>query len=127
MLVIGTIISTAFANPLKDTVINFSNETTIPSFFISFVALPLATKLSDVIPILIYASRKSAESTSLTFNELYRTVSVNNVIQLSVFLAVVYIRGLRWEFSSEVLVILIVCVVMGGFAVSVPPSPSGHP
>ncbi|KAJ0102105.1 hypothetical protein Patl1_04774 [Pistacia atlantica] len=116
MLVIGTIISTAFANPLKDTVINFSNATTIPSFFISFVALPLATKLSDVIPILIYASRKSEESASLTFNELYRTVSVNNVIQLSVFLAVVYIRGLRWEFSSEVLVILIVCVVMGGFA-----------
>ncbi|KAJ0044345.1 hypothetical protein Pint_04675 [Pistacia integerrima] len=116
MLVIGTIISTAFANPLKDTVINFSNATTIPSFFISFVALPLATMLSDVIPILIYASRKSKKSASLTFNELYRTVSVNNVIQLSVFLAVVYIRGLRWELSSEVLVILIVCVVMGGFA-----------
>ncbi|KAJ0044350.1 hypothetical protein Pint_04679 [Pistacia integerrima] len=116
MLVIGTIISTAVANPLKDTVINLSNATTIPSFFISFIALPLATKLSDVIPILIYASRKSKNSASLTFNELYRTVSVNNVIHLSVFLAVVYIRGLRWEFSSEMLVILIVCIVMGGFA-----------
>ncbi|KAJ0101037.1 hypothetical protein Patl1_04780 [Pistacia atlantica] len=88
MLVIGTIISTAVANPLKDTVINLSNATTIPSFFISFVALPLATKLSDVIPILIYASRKSMKSASLTFIELYSTVSVNNVIHLSVFLAV---------------------------------------
>ena len=38
---------------------------------------------------------------------------MNNVLCLSVFLALVYIRGLTWDFSSEVLVIFIVCIVMG--------------
>uniref|UniRef100_M1B8K5 Sodium/calcium exchanger family protein n=3 Tax=Solanum TaxID=4107 RepID=M1B8K5_SOLTU len=41
---------------------------------------------------------------------------MNNLLCLSVFLALVYIRGLTWDFSSEVLVILIVCVVVGVFA-----------
>lgn len=40
---------------------------------------------------------------------------MNNVLCLSVFLALVYVRGLTWDFSSEVLVILIVCIVMGVF------------
>ncbi|KAK6157342.1 hypothetical protein DH2020_011590 [Rehmannia glutinosa] len=47
---------------------------------------------------------------------LYGAVTMNNVLCLSVFLALVYVRGLDWDFSSEVLVILIVCVVMGVFA-----------
>lgn len=38
---------------------------------------------------------------------------MNNILCLSVFLALVYVRGLVWDFSSEVLVILIVCIVMG--------------
>ena len=40
---------------------------------------------------------------------------MNNVLCLSVFLALVYVRELAWDFSSEVLVIVIVCVVMGVF------------
>lgn len=45
--------------------------------------------------------------------QLYGAVTMNNILCLSVFLALVYIRGLSWDFSAEVLVILIVCVVMG--------------
>lgn len=47
--------------------------------------------------------------------QIYGAVSMNNVLCLSVFLALVYARGLTWNFSSEVLVILIVCIVMGVF------------
>ncbi|KAG9150015.1 hypothetical protein Leryth_010063 [Lithospermum erythrorhizon] len=47
---------------------------------------------------------------------IYGAVTMNNVLCLSVFLALVYVRGLTWDFSSEVLVILVVCVVMGVFA-----------
>jgi hypothetical protein len=38
---------------------------------------------------------------------------MNNILCLSVFLALVYVRDLTWEFSAEVVVILIVCIVMG--------------
>ncbi|KAK8622680.1 hypothetical protein V6N13_117586 [Hibiscus sabdariffa] len=116
MLLLGTIIAAAFADPLVDAVDNFSAATSIPSFFISFIALPLATNSSEAVSAIIFASRKKQRTASLTFSELYGAVTMNNVLCLSVFLALVYVRGLTWDFSSEVLVILIVCLVMGAFA-----------
>ncbi|RZC65256.1 hypothetical protein C5167_008946 [Papaver somniferum] len=94
LLLLGATIAAAFADPLVDTVNNFSTATSIPPFFISFIALPLATNSSEAI---------------------YGAVTMNNILCLSVFLALVYVRGLSWDFSAEVLVILIVCVVMGLF------------
>ncbi|XP_051125008.1 sodium/calcium exchanger NCL-like [Andrographis paniculata] len=116
LLLLGTCIAAAFADPLVDVVTNFSNATSIPTFFISFVALPLATNSSEAVSAIIFATRKKLRSASLTFSELYGAVTMNNVLCLSVFLALVYARGLIWDFSSEVLVILIVCIVMGVFA-----------
>ncbi|KAJ9671515.1 hypothetical protein PVL29_025291 [Vitis rotundifolia] len=115
MLLLGTLIAAVFADPLVDAVDNFSDATSIPTFFISFIALPLATS-SEAVSAIIFASRKKNRTTSLTFSVLYGAVTMNNVLCLSVFLALVYVRGLTWDFSSEVLVILIVCVVMGVFA-----------
>ncbi|XP_010519243.1 PREDICTED: uncharacterized protein LOC104798750 [Tarenaya hassleriana] len=116
MLLLGTAIAAAFADPLVDTVHNFSAATSIPSFFISFIALPLATNSSEAVSAIIFASRKKIRTASLTFSELCGGVTMNNILCLSVFLALVYARGLTWNFSSEVLVILIVCLVMSGFA-----------
>ncbi|KAK9688799.1 hypothetical protein RND81_09G011700 [Saponaria officinalis] len=112
-LVLGTIIAAAFADPLVDAVDNFSTATSIPSFFISFIALPLATNSSEAVSAIIFASRKKRKSASLTFSEIYGAVTMNNVLCLSVFLALVYVRGLTWNFSSEVLVIFLVCIIMG--------------
>ncbi|KAL6999585.1 tRNA (cytosine-5-)-methyltransferase ncl1 [Sarracenia purpurea var. burkii] len=116
LLLLGTLIAAAFADPLVDAVDNFSDATSIPSFFISFIVLPLATNSSEAVSAIIFASRKNLRSASLTFSELYGAVTMNNVLCLSVFLALVYVRDLTWDFSSEVLVIFIVCIVMGAFA-----------
>ncbi|XP_023914194.1 sodium/calcium exchanger NCL [Quercus suber] len=113
LLLLGTIIAAAFADPLVDAVDNFSDATGIPAFFISFIALPLATNSSEAVSAIIFASRDKRKTASLTFSELYGAATMNNVLCLSVFLALVYIRGLTWDFSAEVLVILIVCLVMG--------------
>ncbi|XP_024965485.1 sodium/calcium exchanger NCL-like [Cynara cardunculus var. scolymus] len=114
-LLLGSLIAAVVADPLVDSVGNFSNATGIPSFFISFIALPLATNSSEAVSAIIFATRKKKRSASLTFSELYGAATMNNVLCLSVFLALVYMRGLTWDFSSEVLVIVIVCVVMGVF------------
>ncbi|GMH05602.1 hypothetical protein Nepgr_007442 [Nepenthes gracilis] len=113
LLLGGTIIAAIFADPLVDAVDEFSDATGIPSFFISFIALPLATNSSEAVSGIIFASRKTRRTASLTFSEIYGSATMNNVLCLSVFLALVYIRGLTWDFSSEVLIILIVCIVMG--------------
>lgn len=48
--------------------------------------------------------------------QIYGSVTMSNILSLSVFLGLVYVRELTWSFSSEVLVILIVCILMGVFA-----------
>uniref|UniRef100_A0A2N9J4Q0 EF-hand domain-containing protein n=1 Tax=Fagus sylvatica TaxID=28930 RepID=A0A2N9J4Q0_FAGSY len=116
LLLLGTIIAACFADPLVDAVDNFSDATSIPAFFISFIALPLATNSSEAVSAIIFASRDKRRTASLTFSELYGAATMNNLLCLSVFLALIYIRGLTWDFSAEVLVILIVCIVMGSFA-----------
>lgn len=115
LLLLGAVIAAAFADPLVDAVDNFSTATSIPTFFISFIALPLATNSSEAVSAVIFATRKKQRTASLTFSEIYGAVTMNNVLCLSVFLALVYARGLTWDFSSEVLVIFIVCIVMGLF------------
>ncbi|WVZ72769.1 hypothetical protein U9M48_021178 [Paspalum notatum var. saurae] len=115
LLLLGAVIAAAFADPLVDAVQNFSNATHIPSFFISFIALPLATNSSEAVSAIIFASRKKQRTCSLTFSEVYGGVTMNNTLCLGVFLALIYFRNLTWDFSSEVLIILVVCVVMALF------------
>ncbi|PIN20881.1 hypothetical protein CDL12_06437 [Handroanthus impetiginosus] len=74
LLLLGTVIAAAFADPLVDAVDNFSTATKIPTFFISFIVLPLATNSSEAVSAIIFASRKKLRSASLTFSELYGAV-----------------------------------------------------
>ncbi|XP_004294083.1 PREDICTED: uncharacterized protein LOC101314065 [Fragaria vesca subsp. vesca] len=115
MLLVGTLIAAVVAEPLVDVVDNFSEATSIPNFFVSFIVLPLFTA-SEGVSAITFASRKKIRTASLTFSQLYGSVTMKNVLCLSVFLALVYFRELTWDFSAEVLVILIVCTVMGVFA-----------
>ncbi|KAL4555098.1 hypothetical protein LXL04_037709 [Taraxacum kok-saghyz] len=115
LLIVGILITLVVAKPLVDAIDNFSMATSIPSFFLSFVWLPWSTNSAEATIAMRFASRKTRRSTSLTFSELYGTVTMNIVLCLSVFLALVYVRGLTWDFSSEVLVIAIVCIVIGIF------------
>lgn len=71
LLLLGAAIAAAFADPLVDTVNNFSTATGIPSFFISFIALPLATNSSEAVSAIIFASRKKIRTASLTFSEVH--------------------------------------------------------
>ncbi|KAG5546163.1 hypothetical protein RHGRI_018365 [Rhododendron griersonianum] len=70
LLLLGTLIAAAFADPLVDAVDNFSDATSIPTFFISFIGLPLATS-SEAVSAIIFASKKKQRSASLTFSEVW--------------------------------------------------------
>ncbi|KAF8408999.1 hypothetical protein HHK36_005070 [Tetracentron sinense] len=70
-LLLGNAISVAFASPLVDTVQNFSRASNIPSFFISFILLPLATNSREAMSALLYVQGKSMRTASLTFSKVY--------------------------------------------------------
>ncbi|XP_030928305.1 sodium/calcium exchanger NCL-like isoform X6 [Quercus lobata] len=59
-----------------------------------------------------------------SFPQIYRLVTVNNIIGLSIFLSLIYIRNLEWYFSIEMLTIVIVCIAIGllaSFRTTFPP------
>ncbi|XP_058221559.1 sodium/calcium exchanger NCL1-like [Rhododendron vialii] len=113
LLVAGIAILAVLAEPLIESVQSFSESATLPSFFISFILVPLATNARGAISAITAARRKKPRTTSLTFSEIYGGVFMNNVLGLTVLLSLVYFRGLSWEFSAEVLIVLIVCAIMG--------------
>lgn len=115
-LIAGALIAGVVADPLVDAIGNFSTVTGISPFFISFVATPLATNSSEAISSLMFARRKRKTNISMTYSQIYGGVTMNNTLCLAIFLAIVYIRGLVWDFSSEVLVILLATVVIGALA-----------
>ncbi|CAK7350082.1 unnamed protein product [Dovyalis caffra] len=111
-MVLGVIMLSVLAEPLIHSVQNFSKEARIPSFFVSFVLVPLATNARAATSAITTACRKKSRTTSLTFSEIYGGVFMNNVLGFSVLLFLIYARGLTWEFSAEVLVVLIACAIM---------------
>ncbi|KAJ9686200.1 hypothetical protein PVL29_015210 [Vitis rotundifolia] len=107
MLLLGSLIAATFAGPLVNAVGKFSTATNIPSFFVSFLVLPFAS-FSEAVSAQIFASQKKLRIASLTFSKIYGAMSMNNFLCMSVFLGLVYFRQLTWNFTSEVLIVLII-------------------
>ncbi|XP_027061163.1 sodium/calcium exchanger NCL2-like [Coffea arabica] len=113
LLVLGTGMLGILAEPLIESVQNFSEAANMPSFFISFILVPLATNARIAISAISEARRKKPRTTSLTFSEIYGGVFMNNMLGFSVLLSLIYFRGLTWIFSAEVVIVLIVSAIVG--------------
>ncbi|KAI3457397.1 hypothetical protein Pfo_014060 [Paulownia fortunei] len=116
LVVLGIVMLGVLAEPLIHSVQNLSTAASIPSFFIAFIFVPLATNARITISAISEVRRKKVNITSLTFSEIYGTVLMNNLLGFSVLLSLIYFRGLSWTFSIEVLMVLIVSAVMGCLA-----------
>ena len=49
--------------------------------------------------------------------QIYNGLVMNNLLGLLTLLAIVYIKGLSWTYSAEVLTIMIACATVGVFAI----------
>ncbi|KAM5588054.1 sodium/calcium exchanger NCL1-like [Rosa sericea] len=116
LLILGIGIMILLANPLMETIQDFSTAASIPSFFTSYVLIPLAINYGLALQIITSAQDKTENAISLALSEIYNSVFMNNVMGLTIFLALVYIRNLSWDVSASVLVVLIICSVMGLYA-----------
>lgn len=113
LLVVGIVTLAVLAEPLIHSVQKFATSANIPSFYVAFVLVPLATSARTAISAIRAVRDKIPKNTRLTFSEIYDGVFMNNVLGFSVLLSVVYFRGLVWHFSAEVMIVVIVCAIMG--------------
>lgn len=73
-LVLGFVVLAVLAEPLIDNVQDFSTAAGIPSFFVAFVLVPLATNARQAASAISAASRKTPRTTDLTFSEVIVSV-----------------------------------------------------
>ncbi|XP_024960739.1 sodium/calcium exchanger NCL-like [Cynara cardunculus var. scolymus] len=113
LLVVGIFMLTVLAEPLVESVREFSESVKIEPFFVSFILVPLATNARSAMAAIKAAKQKRHSTTSLTLSEIYHKVFMNNVLGFFVLVSVIYFRDLTWHFSAEILVVVIVCIIMG--------------
>jgi hypothetical protein len=102
-----------FSDPAVDVLSAMGNRWGISPFYVSFVVTPFISNASELISSLVFAAKKTQASITMTFSALLGAATMNNTFCLAIFLALVYVQRLAWEFKAEVLCILLVEVVMG--------------
>ncbi|WOH11903.1 hypothetical protein DCAR_0831399 [Daucus carota subsp. sativus] len=112
---LGTAISVLLALPLIQSAVAVATAANIPSFFIPYVVIPLTLATRSAGRTISSAKMKTPESISLTLSQIYGSVFVGNVMGLTTFLAVVYIRDIAVDASAEFLVAIVICTGMGVF------------
>ncbi|KAI4322989.1 hypothetical protein L6164_022633 [Bauhinia variegata] len=112
-VVVGIAMVSVLAEPLIESVQNFSRSAGISSFFVSFILVPLAINAREASMAFREAGHKKKYNTSETIYEIYDAVFMNNTLGFFAIAILIYVREVSWEFSAEVLVVAIVCAIIG--------------
>jgi len=113
MMAMGTALVLIFADPMVDVLSDLGFRLGIPPFYISFVLAPLASNASELIAAFNYAGNKTRRTIAISFSTLIGAGVMNNTFCLGIFLLLVAVKGLAWQFAAETLTILVVEVIMG--------------
>ncbi|XP_017222088.1 sodium/calcium exchanger NCL1-like [Daucus carota subsp. sativus] len=116
LILLGITISVLLAKPLIQSVVGVATAAKIPSFFIPYVVIPLTLASRSAGRTIASAKLKTPESISLLLSQIYGSVFMSNLISLTTFLTVVYIRDIPVAATAEFLVAIVICTVMGVFA-----------
>lgn len=76
----GAALAAAFADPMVDSIANFSAASHIPPFFVAFVVTPFASNASELVSSIIFAQRRRKRNISLTFSQVYGAITMNNTL-----------------------------------------------
>ena len=116
MLFIGTALVLIFSDPMVDAMSEVAARTGIPAFYVAFILAPLASNASEVIASQYYAAKKTRKTITVALTALEGAASMNNTFCLSIFMALIYFRGLAWQYSAETISIVAVQFIMGMWA-----------
>jgi len=116
MLTIGTALILIFSDPMVEVLSEIATRLGIPAFYVSFLLAPLAANASEVIASAYYAQKKTSKSITVSLTALEGAACMNNTFCLSIFMALIYFRGLAWQYSAETVSIILVEAGMGIWA-----------
>jgi Ca2+/Na+ antiporter len=112
MLFIGTSLVIIFSDPMVDVMQQIAVELHMSPFYVSFILAPLASNASEVIASQYYAAKKTRKTITVSLTALEGAASMNNTFCLSIFMGLIFVRGLAWQYSAETIAIVVVEFLM---------------
>lgn len=109
---LGTFLVLVFSDPMVEVFSQLGTKLGIPVFYVSFVLAPVASNLSEVIASYSYAKKKTMKTITISFQALHGAACMNNTFCLGIFMALIFFKGLAWEFTAETLAILFVEIAL---------------
>merc|ERR1712137_1309864 len=85
----------------------------LSAFYVSFILAPLASNASEVIASQYYAAKKTRKTITVSLTALEGAASMNNTFCLSIFMGLIYFRGLAWQYTAETIAIVTVQFILG--------------
>jgi len=108
MLFIGTSLVILFSDPMVDVMQQIAVELHMSPFYVSFILAPLASNASEVIASQYYAAKKTRKTITVSLTALEGAASMNNTFCLSIFMGLIFFRGLAWQYTAETIAIVVV-------------------
>jgi len=115
MLLMGTTLILFFSEPLVAVMEEIAERSKIPSFYVSFVIVPIISNAPEIISTQFYARKKTRKSLTIALSALQGSAVMNNTVCLSIFMGLVHFRGLAWDYSIETMLILGIEAVLAVF------------
>eukprot|EP00171_Calliarthron_tuberculosum_P010092 IDg10092t1 len=116
MMVIGTVLVLIFADPTVAVMQDLASRIGISAFYISFALAPLASNASEVVAAYSYATKKTRKTVTVSFSTLLGAAILNNTFVLAIFMVLIVVKGLAWQFTAETITILVVEVALFFFS-----------
>lgn len=111
-LAFGTALVLVFSDPMCDNLTCMGTKLGVNPFYISFVLAPLASNASELVAAMKLASKRTMGSMANSLGSLEGAAIMNNTFCLAIFMILIVLKGLLWEFSAETLSILFVEVAI---------------
>jgi len=108
MMSVGTLIVLMMADPMVEVLTELGDRTGISPFYISFVLAPLASNASEVIASYNYAQKKTSKTMAISLSALEGAAILNNTFVLGIFMIMIVVQGLAWEYFAETASVLFV-------------------
>jgi len=108
----------AFSDPMVDVLGEIGNRIGVGAFYVSFILAPMASNASELVAAINYGKKRTKKSMTISLSTLEGAACMNNTFCLAIFFALVYFKGLAWQFTAETLSICLVQIVVGIIAMT---------
>jgi Ca2+/Na+ antiporter len=108
MLFVGTVLIVMFSDPVVHVLEETANRLGLSPFYVAFVIAPIAANASEIVASQYYAAKKTSSTITVSFAELTGAGAMNNTFCLSIFMGLIFLRGLAWEYTAETIAIVTV-------------------